>query len=221
MTDTQIFDADGRAIPFAVEGDGPALVLIAGLGLGIDYLGALAHSVSEEDFRVIRLGTRRVPSDPSASVTMSQLAQDVVDVLDELGIADAWIGGHEFGGAVARIVALEHADRVNGVLLLGVDEPASSPGAVEAPEHLRDDAVAQMQRSARGAAQLPPLAPAIPVLVIQGTEDPVAPAANGDALQVAAPDRVSVVRVEGGGHLFPATHVGATSWAIEDYLDWD
>jgi hypothetical protein len=40
-------------------------------------------------------------------------------------------------------------------------------------------------------------------------------------LQEAAPDRVSVVRVEGGGYLFPFTHMGATSWAIEDYLDWD
>jgi pimeloyl-ACP methyl ester carboxylesterase len=77
---------------------------------------------------------------------MHDLAQDVVDVMDHIGLGHAWVGGHAFGGSVARAVSLDHIDRVGGVLLLGV---------------------------------------------------------------------------EGGGHLFPVTHVGATSWPIEDYLDWD
>ena len=61
----------------------------------------------------------------------------------------------------------------------------------------------------------------MPVLVVQGTEDQMTPPSNGEELQASAPDRVSVARIEGGGHLFPVTHVGATSWPIEDYLDWD
>jgi pimeloyl-ACP methyl ester carboxylesterase len=217
MVDTQIFEPDGRAIPFAVEGDGPAVVLIAGHGLNIAYLELLSHSVSEEDFRVVRIGSRR-PTE--ASVSMADLAQDVVDVMDHLSVTDAWVGGHAFGGAVARVVALEHHDRVNGVLLLGVDETGPSDAALAAiPEPARDAEVDGLQRAAWTTPA--PLAAGLPVLVVQGTDDPIVPATNGERLQEAAPDRVSVVRVEGGGYLFPFTHMGATSWAIEDYLDWD
>lgn len=186
MTETQIFEPDGRTIPYAAEGDGPALVLIADRGSDIDLLGSLSHSVSQEDFRVVRIGVR-------ADASANELAQDVVDVMDHLGLTAAWVGGHAFGGSVARQISLDHHDRVNGVLLLGVES----------------------------ADVAPPLADGLPVLVVQGTEDDVTPPANGEALQASAPGLVSVVPIEGGGHLFPSTHVGATSWAIEDYLDWD
>ncbi|MFE1644630.1 alpha/beta fold hydrolase [Microbacterium sp. P01] len=227
MTDTQTFEPEGRAIPFAVEGAGPGVVLIAGAGLNISYLNALAHSVAMEDFRVVRIGSRRPSKDEDAAdrvpVTIEDLARDVVDVLDHLGMDHAWVGGHGFGGSVARVVALGHHDRVNGVLLLGVesDGTVDAPDLAEVPERFRDSEVEALQRAARGTGGSSALAADVPVLIIQGAEDPITPPANGDALKQSAPDRVSVVRVEGAGHMFPATHVGATSWAIEDYLDWD
>jgi pimeloyl-ACP methyl ester carboxylesterase len=219
--DIQIFEPDGRAIPYAVEGEGPALVLIAGQGLNITYLGLLSHSVSQEDFRVLRVGSRRPSQDDgAAALSMEDLAQDVVDVMDHVGVSDAWVGGHAFGGSVARIVSLGHPERVNGVLLLGVEGVTPANDALsEAPEHARDADVEALQR----AAWVPPaaLAPGVPVLVVQGSEDRVTPPANGESLQASAPDRVSVVSVDGGGYMFPLTHMGATSWAVEDYLDWD
>jgi pimeloyl-ACP methyl ester carboxylesterase len=194
MTSMQVFEPEGRAVPYAAEGEGPALVLIADRGLGAEYLEPLAHSVSQEDFRVVRIGSRTGGGETDAGgQAIDDLAQDVVDVMDLLDIDDAWVGGHGAGGSIARQVALAHHARVNGVLLLGVE-----------PREIA-----------------PPLAEGVPVLVIQGTEDDVTPAANGDALQASAPGLVSVVPIEGGAHMFPATHVGATSWAIEDYLDWD
>lgn len=229
MTDTQIFEPEGRAIPYAVEGAGPGLVLIAGQGLGIDYLGSVSHWMAGEDFCVVRIGSRRAPALADAAapadtaVSMSDLAQDVVDVMDHVGVTDAWVGGHAFGGTVARTVSLEHGDRVNGVLLLAVesDERIAPSDFSGIPERFRDVEVEPMQIAARTATPLAPLAAGVPVLVLQGTEDVVTPVANGDALKTAAPDRVSVVAIEGGTHMFPATHIGATSFAIEDYLDWD
>lgn len=45
MTDTQIFEPDGRAIPFVDEGEGPVkLVLIQEQGLAADVLGVVARS---------------------------------------------------------------------------------------------------------------------------------------------------------------------------------
>ena len=229
MTDIQIFEPEGRAIPYAVEGDGPGLVLIAGQGLGVDYLGSVAHWMAGEDFRVVRIGSRRpagladAAAPAGTAVSMSDLAQDVVDVMDHAGVATAWVGGHAFGGTVARTVSLEHGDRVNGVLLLAVEgaEPAGPADFSGIPERFRDAEVEPMQIAARTATPLAPLAPGVPVLVLQGTDDTVTPVANGDALKASAPDRVSVVEIEGGTHMFPATHIGATSFAIEDYLDWD
>ncbi len=222
MTDTQTFEADGRAIPFIDEGNGPAVVLLPAEGLSVSYLDTLATVLVEEDFRVLRVGVRR-PGD--ASATLDDLARDVVDVMDAVGIADAWIGGHAFGGAVARTVSLDHPDHVNGVLLLGVatgDDP--SPALGDFPAEAHDADARTVQAAARAAADADAwtaLAPGVPVLVLQGTDDAIAPAAGGEALRAAAPDRVSVVSVDGGGYAFPYTHVGATSWAIEDYLDWD
>lgn len=128
MTDLRrhTFEPDGRAIPYATEGEGPAIVLLPGEGLNTVYLATLAHVLTEEDFQVVRIGSRRA----AEGVTMHDLAKDVLDVLDELGVDHAWIGGHAFGGAVARTFAHDHHDRVNGVLMLGAT--ASVPASAEA-----------------------------------------------------------------------------------------
>ncbi|GGF18900.1 alpha/beta fold hydrolase [Subtercola lobariae] len=177
MTDKQIFEADGREIAFAVEGAGPAVALVIDSGAELESLATLSHLVSAADFRVVRLQTGT--------------AADVFAVLDHLDIADAWIGGHGTGGVVARAAALETHERVNGVLLLGVEAGA------------------------------PELSGGIPVLVVQASDDETTPSANGDALRDSAPGVVSVVTIPGGGHRFPETRAGETAWAIEDYLDWD
>lgn len=223
MVDNHIFEPDGRAIPYAVEGEGPALVLIAGQGLNISYLSVLARLIAETDFRVVRIGSRRA-GDSTAELSIVDLVGDVTDLMDHLAIADAWVGGHAFGGAIARELALAHHDRVNGVMLLGVDDGAEvtdALGEVEIPDNDRDPDSETVQRSVRATWEPAAAAVGIPVLVIQGTDDRVHPPANGEKLQASAPDRVSIVRIDGGGYLFPDTHVGATSWAIEDYLDWD
>ncbi|MFK4806300.1 alpha/beta fold hydrolase [Microbacterium sp. ZW CA_36] len=229
MAETQIFEPDGRAIPYVDErADGPALVLIPGRGLNISYLGPLTHALAEEDFHVVRIGPRHPRAAVDQVVSMHDLAQDVVDVMEHLGLASAWVGGHAFGGSVARAVSLDHPGRVNGVLLLGVEGAVAtdelSSDVSEIPAQARDAEVESMQRAALEATpelEWSSLAPAVPVLVVQGTEDRMTPPSNGEELQASAPDRVSVTRVEGAGHLFPVTHVGATAWPIEDYLDWD
>ncbi|MFT3799550.1 alpha/beta fold hydrolase [Microbacterium sp.] len=227
LTQRQTFEPDSRAIDFVDEGSGPAVVLLPAAGLDFAYLGTLASILVEEDFRVVRIGSRT----PGEAVTMHDLAQDVVDVLDALGIEQAWIGGHAFGGAVARTVAIDHHDHVAGVLLLGVE--AGAPATDERERALRavfgadfspDAGVEALQAAALTATateEWAAVAPDTPTLVIQGTADAVTPAANGLALQQSQPALVSVKEVAGAGHLFALTHPGETSWFIEDYLDWD
>ena len=191
MTDTQIFKPTGRAIPFVDEGDGPVkLVLIQERGLAADVLGVVGHYLAEEaGFHVLRIGHRAdvAGEDPSLDTRV----EDALAVIDHVGLGDTWIGGHGFGGTIARAFALAHADRVNGLALLGVED--------------RDIA----------------LAPVMPVLIIQGSADTSTPPADGEALRATAPERASVKIIDGGDHLFPMTHPIETAVNLEEYLDWD
>lgn len=142
----QIFERDGRGIPFVEEGEGPVkLVLLPGLGLGVASLGTLAHVLEEEGFHIIRVGVRR----SAEAVTLHDLAQDVADVLAHVGVTSAWIGGHGFGGALARVFARDHADALEGVVLLGVTDDAALPDDVE--DAVRD-ALSDADEDARLAA---------------------------------------------------------------------
>lgn len=225
MAEIETFEREGRAIPYADDRrNGPSLVLLPGQGLNIGYLGPLAEALAEEDFHVVRIGSRRPQL--GTQPTMHDLAADIVDVMDHLGIAVPWVGGHGFGGTVARTAALEHPGRFGGLLLLGVEgtEDAAASAASEIPENARKADLVAMQSAARAttpdidALELPP---GIPILIIQGADDEVAPPVNGQALAASAPERISVVTIEGARDLFPLTHVGETAWPIEDYLDWD
>lgn len=179
MAENSIFEPSGRAVPYVDEGDGPVgLVLIPEGGLDGDALGVVAHYLAEEaGFRVVRIG----------AVTV----EDMVAVLDHLGLEHSWIGGHGSGGTVARAFAAAHADRANGLLLLGVEEETI------------------------------PLVPAIPVLIIQGSDDDITPPARGERLRSIAPERASITNIDGADHLFPMTHPVETAVVIEEYLDWD
>lgn len=187
MVDTQIFEPDGRAIPFVDEGDGPVkLVLIQERGLAADVLSVAAHYLAEEaGFHVLRVGHRA-----DGEATLDERVADVLAVIDHVGIEDTWVGGHGFGGTIARALVAAHVDRANGLLLLGVEDV--------------DIAVA----------------PAIPVLIVQGTEDVDTPAANAERLQATVPDRSSIKTIV-GDHLFPMHHPIETGVIIEEYLDWD
>ena len=188
MTQLETFEPDGRAIPYVDhQSDGPVLVLLSERGADAGGLGTLTSILVDVGFRIVRIGFRAASDD----ATVDDLAQDVLDVIDHIGIGDTWMGGHASGGTVARTLAIAHPDRVNGVLLLGVED-----------------------------VQIP-VAHNMPVLVVQGADDETTPPVNGVALQASAPGLVSVTTFDGAGHLFPATHAGQTAEIIEEYLDWD
>lgn len=174
------------AVPYVEEGEGPvALVLLPEHDLEKDALGVIAHYLAEEaGFHVVRIGQR------DSAESLDDRVADVLAVLDRIELEHAWIGGHGEGGTVARAFVAAHADRANGLLMLGVEDVDIA------------------------------LAPVLPVLIIQGSDDEVLPTANGVALQATAPERASVKEIA-GGHLFPMTHPVETAVIIEEYLDWD
>ncbi|WP_066176065.1 alpha/beta fold hydrolase [Bacillus marinisedimentorum] len=56
---------------------------------------------------------------PAKQVTITSLADNVIDVLDELEIEKAVLCGYSSGGSIAMETELRHPDRVQGVILCG------------------------------------------------------------------------------------------------------
>jgi 3-oxoadipate enol-lactonase len=105
-------------IAWESHGDGPALLLIHGLGYARwgwePVLGALA-----EGFRVLLFDNRGIgDSDaPEGPYTVGELAGDAVAVLDAARVERAHVVGTSLGGMTAQQVALSYPDRVDRLVL--------------------------------------------------------------------------------------------------------
>jgi pimeloyl-ACP methyl ester carboxylesterase len=110
--------SDGVRLAFDDQGEGAALLCLPGLTRNMeDFEPVLEHY--KDRARVIRMDFRgRGASDFADFATYSppQEAQDVVALLDHLGIEKACILGTSRGGLVALILAAMARDRLSGVI---------------------------------------------------------------------------------------------------------
>jgi pimeloyl-ACP methyl ester carboxylesterase len=65
-----------------------------------------------------------------ASYTLSDMADDAVGLLDVLGVDSAHLVGASMGGAVAQMIAIEHADRVRSLTSMMFTEFATHINAL-------------------------------------------------------------------------------------------
>jgi aminoacrylate hydrolase len=100
------------------HGAGFPVLFVSGLGgLGSFWREQLASFGKR--FEVILHDHRGVgQSDHSRiSYTVERMAEDVVRLMDALGIDRAHVVGHSTGGAVAQILALEHPERLASIVI--------------------------------------------------------------------------------------------------------
>jgi pimeloyl-ACP methyl ester carboxylesterase len=122
------FDSQGVQIHFATAGEGEAVVLIHGWmgdsrswGSGPDGNTRLDASKTE-GLRLIALdcrghGKSDKPHDPA--LYGSEMAMDVVRLLDHLGIERAHLVGYSSGSFIAGWVAATHPERVRSIVFAG------------------------------------------------------------------------------------------------------
>ena len=102
----------------------PAIVLIGGATWSMDWWeDEFCHRIARRGRRVVRYDQRdtgRSTSYPQGTpgYTSHDLVDDVVAVLDGLGIDRAHVGGLSMGGGVAQRLAASHPDRVSTVTLM-------------------------------------------------------------------------------------------------------
>jgi pimeloyl-ACP methyl ester carboxylesterase len=111
----------GGTLHVREQGQGPALLLIHGLGgqmAHFDY--GVAEQLSDQ-FRVItvdRPGSGYSTRAASASANLSAQASDLAALIDTLQLGPTIVAGHSLGGAVSLTLALEHSHHVRAVALI-------------------------------------------------------------------------------------------------------
>ena len=113
-------------------GDGEPLVLLHGLTANAHFFDALVDDGLGDRFRVISIDLRgRGLSDkPTTGYSIDKHVDDVIGLLDHLGLDTVHLGGHSFGGLLVFHLAANHPDRFRTCVVL--DAPAGiSPTVAE------------------------------------------------------------------------------------------
>ena len=110
----------GVALYYEIKGSGPPLCLINGYRLsGFAWPRAFIARLAAR-CTVIALDNRGTgrSDKPTDGYEFANLANDVVALLDDCGIARTHLLGYSMGGAIAQEVAVRHPDRIDHLILL-------------------------------------------------------------------------------------------------------
>lgn len=111
---------------FREAGDGPPLVLIHGLFGSLENLGGLARPLAER-FRVYSVDLPNHGRSPhSDGTTLTSMAAQLSQWLQEQGLTSAMLLGHSLGGKVAMELALSEPERVKRLLVMDIAPSAYS-----------------------------------------------------------------------------------------------
>jgi pimeloyl-ACP methyl ester carboxylesterase len=123
----QAYGIGGDVVEVVRFGRGDPLVVIPGLAGGWKLAWPLLRSLARH-FQVITFGLRGderawdAPAGPAASARgIGEYAQDVVHLIDQLGLEAPAVFGVSFGGAIALELAAEHPDRLGALIVHGVE----------------------------------------------------------------------------------------------------
>jgi pimeloyl-ACP methyl ester carboxylesterase len=106
------------SLNYELGGNGPHVVLLHPIGLGLSFLSPVA-SILRQEFTVLTLD-QRGHGESRMSVPMSSLedyADDLHKLLYEINFAPAAIAGSSFGGMVAMVSALKYPKAVSALAI--------------------------------------------------------------------------------------------------------
>ena len=104
---------------YKVEGNGETLVFLHGLSDNLLYWEFLASNL-KDDYQVIRLDFRGHGESElgDEEITIDQLANDLINLLEVLDVDKINLIGFSLGGAVALDFAVKYPDKVSSLVLM-------------------------------------------------------------------------------------------------------
>ncbi|MEM8981479.1 MAG: alpha/beta fold hydrolase [Pseudomonadota bacterium] len=117
-TQRQLINIGEAEIHTEITGAGEPLLLVSGLGGTAAFWAGQVQTLAT-DYQVITHDHRGVGSSSPAPVVSSatEMADDVVRLMDALKIDSAHLVGHSTGGAIGQNIALKHPERVRTLTL--------------------------------------------------------------------------------------------------------
>lgn len=108
-----------RKIYYESHGAGDPLILIRGLGSNADHWYAQVPEFSKH-YQVITFDNRGIArsGDPGGALTIQEMAADTIALMDALQIERAHVLGLSMGGMIAQEIAINHPQRVRGLVLV-------------------------------------------------------------------------------------------------------
>jgi pimeloyl-ACP methyl ester carboxylesterase len=122
---------DDTVVHYREAGQGPVLILIHGLGSSSEAWQRNMESLGKS-YRVIAIDLPGYgKSDkPKADYSVEYHTRVVAEFLEHLGAGKAVLAGNSLGGWIAALAALEHPEKVSGLILInsaGLRHDTSSP----------------------------------------------------------------------------------------------
>ena len=104
---------------YYVEGTGPPLLMIMGLGGQAKSWGEPFLDGLRPHFQIVRFSNRGtgLSDNPGGELTIRLMAEDAAGLLQELGIQRAHVLGISMGGMIAQELVLNHSQAVQGLAL--------------------------------------------------------------------------------------------------------
>jgi pimeloyl-ACP methyl ester carboxylesterase len=150
----------GINLPYAEHGDPGGVPVVLLHGLSDSHLCWERILAELPDSIHAYAVTARGHGDASrpGSYTVDDMAQDTVEFMDAVGLRSAIVVGHSMGSIVATRVAIDHPDRVAGLVILGaaarfitdeLEEMAAELDAMSGPvgrDYLRDFQLSTLAR---------------------------------------------------------------------------
>ena len=104
---------------YYVEGSGPPLLMIMGLGGQASSWGEPLLEGLQRHFTTIRFSNRGTggTDKPADGYTIRQMADDAAELMDAIGIGKAHVFGISMGGMIAQEVVLNHPQKVQRLVL--------------------------------------------------------------------------------------------------------
>ncbi|MFD7341682.1 alpha/beta fold hydrolase [Streptomyces violascens] len=114
-------------LAYDATGDGPALILLYSTVCDRRMWDPQWPALVEAGYRVVRCDFRGFGESPLPNRRHND-AEDVLDLLDSLGVEQAALIGSSYGGRVALEIAARRPDRVSAMALLCSGLPGHEPG---------------------------------------------------------------------------------------------
>ena len=115
---SETFNSGGLDTRYDVSGEGPAVILIHGVGSSRQSWDDVVERL--QGFRALRYDLRGhgESGKPAGPYTLDDFVADLAALLDHVGIAKGHVVGFSLGGLIAQGFALAHPDRVEKLALV-------------------------------------------------------------------------------------------------------